>query len=555
MRSPTSLMLDRRRLLIGAGATAAALATRPWTALAAGETIAATRAGKLRGAIVNGVHTFLGVPYAAPPVGELRLASPRAVAAWQGERDATKPGNAPVQTLGGAGTWLYEGAEPQGEDCLSLNVWTPTLGGNRPVMVWMYGGAWRIGHASVAAADGRNLARTGDVVVVAMNYRLGAAGWLAHPDLRDRETGAAANWGLQDQIAALAWVKDNIANFGGDPGNVTIFGESAGGTTVVLIAQNERSAGLCHKVIAQSPALFTEPSFVDLKEAAGYAEAVAARFNTKVAGLRGVPAAQLHMAELQEARARATPARIEPFYVAPVRDDLIVREWPRSNDKLAVPLLIGNNRDEGKFWFDLVQPSGQPVPGLKPPADDAALADQVGLLIKFMYPQTAKLAAADVISAYRSAIGQRGGSTAIKDVFSEIYSDTLFRMQLTQLAARQNKRNRPAYVYEFAQPLKPPGRGTPHTAEVAYVFGNNAHPFFAAKLGDGPAENAIARTTMEIWSTFARTGKPETAATGAWPVYTAEKRAVGIIGGEKPFRIETAPRDAELRVWDALYRV
>ena len=139
-------------------------------------------------------------------------------------------------------------------------------------------------------------------------------------------------------------------------------------------------------------------------------------------------------------------------------------------------------------------------------------------------------------------------------MFAEIYSDTLFRMQLTQLAVRQNKQNRPAYVYEFAQPLKPPGRGTPHTAEIPYVFGNNAHPFFAAKLGDGPAENAIARLTMEIWTTFARTGKPETKATGAWPVYSAETRAVGVIGGEKPFRIETAPRDAELRVWEAMYR-
>src|SRR5262249_58504649 len=127
-----------------------------------------------------------------------------------------------------AGTWIYEAAEPQGEDCLQLNVWSPGLTGSRPVMVWMYGGAWRIGHASVAAADGRHLAKTGDVVVVAMNYRLGALGWLAHPDLRDGETGAVANWGLQDQIAALAWVKDNIANFGGNPGNVTIFGESAG---------------------------------------------------------------------------------------------------------------------------------------------------------------------------------------------------------------------------------------------------------------------------------------------------------------------------------------
>lgn len=552
MRELTSTLLDRRHVLIGAGAAAATLLARPWKAWAADETIAATRAGKLRGQIINGVHTFLGVPYAAPPMGEFRLASPRAVAPWQGERDATKPGNAPIQTLGGAAAWIYEGAEPQGEDCLCLNVWTPTLTGARPVMVWLYGGAWRGGHASVAAADGRNLARTGDVVVVAMNYRLGAHGWLAHPALKDNETGASANWGLQDQIFALRWVKDNIANFGGDPDNVTIFGKSAGGTNVVLIAQNERTSTLCHKVIAQSPALFTAPSFVDLDAASAYAEAVATRLKTDIPGLRKVPAAQLHEAELMEARARATPARIEPYYMAPILDSLFVTEWPRNTERVTVPLLIGTNRNEAYFWFDLVQPSGQPVAGLKPPADEAAMADQVAALVRYLYAQPDPLPSDRVITAYRQALGP---GAPIRDVFSEIYADAIFRTQVTQFAARQSKRGRAAYMYEFAQPLKPPGRGTPHTAEVPYVFGNNAHPFLVGKVGDGPTEMAVARATMEMWSTFARTGKPETAATGAWPVYSAERRAVGVIGGEKLFRIEIAPRDAELRVWETMYRV
>ena len=144
MRNLTSTLLDRRHVLIGAGSAAATLVARPWKAWAADETIAATRAGKLRGQIINGVHTFLGVPYAAPPMGEFRLASPRAVAPWQGERDATKPGNAPIQTLGGAAAWIYEGAEPQGEDCLSLNVWTPELTGARPVSYAKHGAHARV---------------------------------------------------------------------------------------------------------------------------------------------------------------------------------------------------------------------------------------------------------------------------------------------------------------------------------------------------------------------------------------------------------------------------
>ena len=550
MRGLTSI--DRRCTLIGAGCIAATLVARPWKALAADETIASTRAGQLRGQIIDGVHTFLGVPYAAPPVGDLRLASPRPVLAWQGEHDATKPGNAPIQTLGGAAAWIYEGAEPQGEDCLYLNVWTPGLKGGRPVMVWLYGGAWRGGHASVAAADGRNLARNGDVVVVAMNYRLGALGWLAHPSLKDSETGAAANWGLQDQIFALRWVKDNVANFGGDPGNVTIFGESAGGTNVVLIAQNERTNSLCHKVIAESPALFTAPSFVGLDSASKYAEAVAARLQTDIPGLRKVPAMQLHQAELTEARARATPARIEPYYIGPTLDGLFVTEWPRNTEHVTVPLLIGTNRNEGYFWFDLVQPSGEPVAGLKPPADEPAMANQVAALIRYLYAQPDPLAPDRVISAYRKALDV---DAPLKEVFSEIYSDAIFRIQVTQFAARQTARGRAAYMYEFAQPLKQPGHGTPHTSEVPYVFGNNAHPFLAGKVGVGPMETAVARATMEIWSTFARTGKPETVTTGAWPVYSADRRAVGVIGGDNLFRIEVAPRDAELRVWESMYRV
>src|ERR1041385_4673840 len=244
----SNLSLSRRSVLLGA-AGATMLLARPRLVRAATDTTVSIATGRLRGGVADGVHTFLGVPFAAPPVGALRFRSPQPAAAWQGERDATKPGPAPIQSLGGAAAWLYESAEPQGEDCLYLNVWTPGLSGGRPVMGWLHGGAWRTGHGAVAVNDGQHLARNGDVVVVTVNYRLGALGWLAHPDLRDSGTDAVANWGLQDQIQALRWVRENIAAFGGDPGNVTIFGESAGGTNVIMIAQNADSRGLCHKVI------------------------------------------------------------------------------------------------------------------------------------------------------------------------------------------------------------------------------------------------------------------------------------------------------------------
>ncbi len=223
------------------------------------------------------MHIFRGIPYAAAPTGAFRYRAPRAASAWQGVRDATVAGPAPIQTLAGAAAWLYKSAEPQSEDCLYLNVWTPDPRGSRPVMVWLHGGAWRTGHGAVGVTDGAVLAALGDVVVVTVNYRLGVLGWLAHPDLRDPETGAFANWGLQDQVAALRWVRANIAAFGGDPANVTLFGELAGGSSTASIVQNPANAGLAHKAIIQSGSLHGAPAFPDIERAAAYAEALARR--------------------------------------------------------------------------------------------------------------------------------------------------------------------------------------------------------------------------------------------------------------------------------------
>ena len=190
-----------RRVLLGGVAAGAAVLQGP----RAQSAVLDAPCGSLRGlAVPNGVQAFLGIPYAVPPVGPLRYASPRPAPRWDAVRDATRPGMASIQTLAGAAAWLYEGAEPQGEDCLVLNVWTPAPNGRRPVMVWLHGGAWRTGRGDAVGTNGAALAARGDVVVVTLNYRLGALGWLAHPELRDADTGAFANWGLQDQVLAPA---------------------------------------------------------------------------------------------------------------------------------------------------------------------------------------------------------------------------------------------------------------------------------------------------------------------------------------------------------------
>ena len=340
-------MMKRRTML-----AAALVAPRLAVAQTAGPVVE-TAAGAVRGVnapaagAVPGVQVFKGVPYAVAPVGRLRYASPAPAPRWTGIREAATAGAAPIQTLVGAAAWLYDGAEPQSEDCLFLNVWTPSVAGKRPVMVWLHGGAWRTGHGAVAGTDGARLAAVGDVVVVTVNYRLGALGWLAHPELADPETGAAANWGLQDQVAALRWVRDNIAAFGGDPANVTLFGQSAGGSSTASIIQDPRTAGLVHRAIIESGSLHGAPGFPEMETAAAYAEALAKRLGVGVRGLRAVEATTLHRTELELARDPAMVRRLGRPPVLPVLDGVVLKTWPRDGAMAPVPLLIGTTATEG----------------------------------------------------------------------------------------------------------------------------------------------------------------------------------------------------------------
>ncbi|MGA7869291.1 MAG: carboxylesterase family protein, partial [Candidatus Binatus sp.] len=215
--------------------------------------------GKLDGDEQGGLFVFKGIPFAAPPTGARRWLPPEKPASWSGVRDARRFGAVAHQNsvmLSALSAMVIEGE--QSEDCLSLNVWTPALGGKRrPVMVWIHGGAFTIGSGSQALYDGSVLARRGDVVVVTVNYRLGPLGFLRLADVTGGKIPATGNEGMLDQVAALEWVRDNIAEFGGDPGNVTIFGESAGGMSVGTLLAMPAARGLFHKAIPQSGACHT----------------------------------------------------------------------------------------------------------------------------------------------------------------------------------------------------------------------------------------------------------------------------------------------------------
>ncbi|MBN8871652.1 MAG: carboxylesterase family protein [Rhodospirillales bacterium] len=494
---------------------------------------------------VDKVFAFLGLPYAAPPVGALRYASPRPPEPWTTPRDATQPGAASIQTLGGAAAWLYEGATPQAEDCLFLNVWTPDPQGQRPVMVWLHGGAWRTGRGNAVGTIGTTLAARGDVVVVTLNYRLGALGWLAHPDLADPTTGAYANWGLQDQIAALQWVQANIAAFGGDPKRVTLFGQSAGGSSTASIAQDPRHAGLLARAIIESGSLHGAPAFPEPATAASYAEALAKRLDTSVAGLRQVPAETLHQTELALARDPTVVKGIGRPPVLPVKDGIVLKTWPRDGTLAPVPLLIGTTRTEATFWYDLIGPDGARVPGLNPPANPEALLRAVADLMAVYRPES-RTRPAEVIDAYTDAAMAGAQSLDPLSLWIAIDTDVVFTLRAREAAARHAASGQLTYLYTFDRPLAPPAHGVPHTAEIPFVFGTYGDPFFAAKCGAGPESATLSEFMLTAWARFAHDG-----ALGApWRAVADVTPPANVLGGPDGLVApDTSPTSIARAIW------
>ena len=535
--------MGRRPFIAGAAASGVLVAA---AAARAGELDAPC--GPVRGVTAEGVTAFLGLPYAAPPIGPLRYASPRPAPRWTEPRDCSQAGAAAIQTFGGGAAWLYEPITLQGEDCLFLNVWTPDPRGRRPVMVWLHGGAWRAGRGDAAGTVGTRLARAGDVVVVTVNYRLGALGWLAHPALADGDTGAFANWGVQDQIVALRWVQANIAAFGGDPDNVTLFGQSAGGSSTASIAGDGRNAGLLHKAIIESGSLHGAPGFPEVATAAAYAEALARRLDTDVPGLRRLPVTTLHMAELQLARDPAMVRSLGRPPVLPVLDGTVLRTWPRDAALPAIPLLIGTTRTEATFWYDLVGPDGKPIPGLQPPTDRTQLVGMVRDLTAIYRPEAAGLAPERIVDAYAEAARSRGDAAAPLDLWIAAYIDIVFRLRARAAAARHAASGHPAYLYEFAHPLAAPAHGVPHTSEIPFVFGTHRNPFFAAKVGSGPEAAALSALMLDAWAKFAHLGTPGP----GWAAVTPPALPVSVLGGLGDLHaVDAGWRVDELTAWNA----
>jgi para-nitrobenzyl esterase len=454
-----------------------------------------------------GIRAFLGIPYAAPPVGDLRWRAPQPVRPWEGVRKAAAFGPRPMQ---GAiySDMVFRDPGPS-EDCLYLNVWTPAKSAAEklPVMVWIYGGGFHAGGSSEPRQDGAHLATKG-VVVVSMNYRLGVFGFFSHPELTAESGRGSGNYGIMDQTAALLWVRRNIAAFGGDPGNVTLFGESAGSYSVSIHMASPASRGLFGKAIGESGSMVGTrriPAHVtSLAEAEQGGAAFAASLGApSIARLRAMPAADLLAAAAADKHLKTTV--VIDGYVLPRDVYTIYSEGAQAR----VPLLAGWNADESRVYavFGSKRPTARSF-SESVRLEYAELADAVLRL----YPATTDE------EAVRSAGDLAGDRFIVSSTWSWI------EMQLRSGA--------PVFRYQFdraipvapgtevnGSPVTAADVGAPHAGEIPYVFGALASN---PRAPWQPEDRKLSELMETYWTNFAKRGDPNGPGVPVWPRYLAK---------------------------------
>jgi para-nitrobenzyl esterase len=501
--------------------------------------------GKLRGVRRGDLWTFSGIPYARPPVGELRWRPPVPAEAWEGVRDASTFGPIAPQPAAVPGITSAsdpDGTEPQSEDCLSLNVWAPELpdtptsqpGSGRPVMVFIHGGGFTSGSGSVFLYRGGDLARNGDVVVVTLNYRLGALGFLGHRGLADPD-GLVGNWGLHDQCAALTWVRDNIAVFGGDASNVMVFGESAGGFSVAALLGTPAASGLFRRAAMQSGGVHVH-SVAEAERAADRMAGVLGVDACDRQSLERVPAAALVAAVTELGRRRPDPG-MSALPLLPVVDGVFLPEHPlaavANGAAVGIDLLIGTNRDELTL-FALGNPA-------------LLSMDEEGMR-RWVANAVPEMPAGDVVEAYRGARRARSEPVTPRDIWVAVGTDVVFRWPSLQLAAAHVARNSSAFVYLFdwESPAFDGLLGACHALELPFVFGAVRWPAVQLFAGGGPAVDILSHQMQAAWLAFAKSGRPAHEGIAEWRPWDPSGRATMIFGAHT--RMVDAPRDDELAI-------
>jgi para-nitrobenzyl esterase len=474
-------------------------------------TLVVTTYGTVAGLPRQDHLAFLGIPYAAPAGGKARFRAPQPPVPWTGVREAREPGYASPQSTHPIPGFAASG--PQSEDCLYLSVFTPAAAGRlRPVLFWIHGGGFTHGAGSELLYDGGPLATRGDVVVVTINYRLGALGY-AYLGHHLAGAGLAANAGQLDQIAALEWVRDNIAAFGGDPDNITIFGESAGAAAVGTLLAMPAARGLFRRAILESGAgRATAPEAAAritdlLLDQLGLAREEAAK-------LLDIPAKAIVEAQgTVVAKSRASGGL--PF--GPVADGVTLPAPPlteiRSGAAAGIPVLIGTNRDEVKLFASTTR---RDEPG------EAALPSQVRASV----PKATESDARALVETYRASRHAKGLPDTNLDILDAIQTDARFRIPALRMALAQHEyqAHTYAYLFTYASPARHGALGSCHALEMPFVFGTLGAPTQDRFAGTGPDIERLSANMMDAWLSFARTGSPGHEGIGPWPAYDAETR-------------------------------
>jgi para-nitrobenzyl esterase len=493
--------------------------------------IVETTVGMVRGSTRDSIHVFRGIPYGGPTGGHNRFRPPTKPEPWPGVRDVLHYGNSSPQPKGGMDRLRAiigeSKPEPENEDCLYLNVWTPGIGdgGKRPVLFWCHGGGFTMGSGSAGFYRGTNLARRGDVVVVTVNHRLGPLGYLYLGDLAGEEYAASGNVGMLDLVAALEWARDNIEAFGGDPGNVTIFGESGGGSKVSTLMAMPAAARLFHRAIVQSgPGLRMLP----IERATENAEKLLKSLEISPNNVEQL--SMLPVEQIFEANAKVNRNVLMGW--RPVVDGKVLPHHPY--DPVApsisanVPLIIGTNKDEATLFL-LADPGISTL-------DEAGLRERV-------QTQMGR-ATEELIAAYRHAYPQASPG----DLFASMMSDRMMRINSITLAERKDVQEAaPVFMYLFTweTPIMGGRLKSCHALEIPFVFDNLA--VAGNFTGTSPERFALAEKMSEAWLAFARDGVPGFRELPPWPTYTSEKRATMIFDEE--CRVEYDPGRELREAW------
>lgn len=520
--SNSSISMSRRRFLCRVSKTAAAGALA-FSALpgsvrsaSAAQSAAETAVGKVRGQVNDGVHVFKGIPYGASTAGKNRFMPPVQPASWSGVRDALE----------------YGPSAPQGrsanEDCLVLNVWTRGLngGGKRPVMVWLHGGGFTSGSGSAISYDGTNLCLGGDVVVVTINHRLNVFGTNFLGDLGGPEFAQSGCAGMLDIIASLKWVRDNIASFGGDPGAVTIFGESGGGRKVSTLLAMPDAKGLFHRAIIQSGAILRVVPREDGTRAAAMLLAELGLNAKKVRKLQTMPVERIQ--EAYAAVSRKFTLKEPVIGMAPstpVLDGVALPIHPFDPVAPAisadVPVMVGYTRTEETLFK-------------RPSAKDLEL-DAEGLKSRVAKRLGNHVPPERVIDTYSKTYP----NASPWDLFMLICTDHPRGTYPKELALRKTALGAaPAYVYRFDWDLGNELH-SPHAIEIPFAFDNIRHGIGLFPIPQSPEAFALAKKVSATWMAFARTGNPDTSAMPHWPAYTADSRHTMLFNNES--RVEKDP--------------